>query len=460
MDTISAIATPLGQGGIGIVRLSGPEALAVADKIFISHSEKSVLSQKNFTARYGRVFFHEDPQKKVLDEALLLVMRAPRSYTGEDVVEIQTHGGPAVLRAVLDLTIRAGARSAQPGEFTKRAFLNGRLDLLQAEAVLDLIQAKTDRAVRWAASQLEGHLSKTTAALKGKLLELLAHLEASVDFPEDFPETKSLKQAEESLASVQSALSHLLKSSALGLLAKQGLKIVLWGRPNVGKSSILNRLTRTDRVIVTPVPGTTRDVVEEEILIGDFAARLQDTAGMQETENPIEKESVKRSRQAVANADLVLFILDGSRRLDPNDKKLWEWLSGKPTITVLNKSDLPQKLGMPQLKRLPGVSAVVSCSCVKEEGDRDLRQEILRFMTQGVTEMSDEPLVTSARQKEHLEKALADVEQARQACATRLSSEFIASDVRRAMDHLGELTGEVVTDDVLELLFSKFCIGK
>ena len=314
--------------------------------------------------------------------------------------------------------------------------------------------------MRWAASQLEGRLSKKVALLKEKWLLLLSHLEAAVDFPDDFPETKSLKEMEEQLAGSEIELKKLLKGSELGLLAKRGLKIVLWGRTNVGKSSILNQLTRTDRVIVTSQPGTTRDVVEEETLIDGFAVRIQDTAGVRHTEDPVEKNSIERSRKAMAGADLVLFVLDGSQPLQEEDKKLWEDLAGMPKIVVLNKSDLPQKIGEDQVRALFAGVSCIPCSCLQEEGDRRLRQEITRFMTQGHEEISDEPLVSSVRQKRHLEATLTHVKEARQACADHLSWEFIASDVRRALDSLGELAGEVVTDDVLELLFSQFCIGK
>ena len=459
-DTIVAIATPLGEGGIGIIRLSGNKSLTIAGQIFESKQKKKVHEQKSFTVRYGHVVDRSGQSKKTIDEALLTVMRSPKSYTGEDVVEISTHGGQAVLQEVLRLATQVGARLAEPGEFTKRAFLNGRMDLLQAEAVLDLIQAKTAQTLRWASSQLEGVFSNKLQSIKKMLLELLSHLEADVDFPDDFPDTDSMKEVERKLLAIQAVLQALLDGARLGLLAKRGLKVTIWGRPNVGKSSLLNQLTHSFRVIVTPYPGTTRDVVEEETVIGGFPVRLQDTAGVQETENPIEKEGVEQSRKAMNSADLVLFVLDSSQNLQPQDEKLYEECRGKAMILVLNKSDLLPTIGQKDLRALGVSSAVVSCSCLQEEGMEALKEEIFRFITRGTVEVPDEIVVSTVRQKHLLEEASNNLSRALEACSKRFSSEFIASDVRQALDQLGMLVGEVVTDDVLEVLFNKFCIGK
>ncbi len=458
-DTIVAIATPMGEGGIGIVRLSGQASLEIAERIFDSKQKKSVLKQKSFTVQYGHVVRQGSKDKKIVDEALLTVMRSPKSYTGEDVVEISVHGGQAILQEVLSLITEAGARLAEPGEFTKRAFLNGRMDLLQAEAVLDLIQAKTDQNLRWASSQLEGALSEKMQKLKSGLLELLSQLEADVDFPEDFPETDSLHKIEKKLVAFEIEIQALLDSSRLGFLAKRGLKAVIWGRPNVGKSSLFNQLAQSSRTIVTPYPGTTRDVVEEEIAINGFPVRLSDTAGVGETDHPIEKEGMERSRKAMNSAELVLFILDASQHLQSQDKQLYEECREKPLILVLNKIDLQAKVTKNELKMLGFSAPTVSYSCLEEKGLEELRQEIFRFIVQGI-EIPQEAAVSTVRQKTLLEEALADSKRAREACKKRLSSEFIASDVRQALDRLGMLVGEIVTDDVLEVLFSKFCIGK
>jgi tRNA modification GTPase len=459
-DTIAAVATPPGEGGIGIVRLSGKKSLAIADQVFESKSKKKTFEQKNFTVRYGYVMARSGQSKKIVDEALLTVMRSPKSYTGEDVVEISTHGGQAVLQEVLRSVTEAGARPAEPGEFTKRAFLNGRLDLLQAEAVLDLIQAKTAQTLRWASSQLEGAFSKKTQTLKTMLLEIMSHLEAQVDFPEDFLYTDAMKEIERKLSVVQTNIQALLEGARFGLLAKRGLKVAIWGRPNVGKSSLFNQLAGTSRVIVTPHPGTTRDVVEEEIAIGGFPVRLQDTAGMQETENPIEKEGVERSRKSMKSADLVLFVLDRSQDLGFQDRNLYEECREKATILILNKNDLSPKIGQKDLLGLGVSSPVVSCSCLEEQGAEAVKQEIFRFISRGGVDIPDEMVVSTVRQQNLLVETANDLSRAQQACSKRLSSEFIASDVKHAMNQLGMLVGETTTDDVLELLFSKFCIGK
>ena len=459
-DTIAAIATPLGEGGIGIVRLSGPEALAIAERFFEPKQKTKTRDQKNFTVRYGHVVARNGKGAKKVDEALLTVMRGPKSYTGQDVVEISVHGGAAVLREVMRLAAEAGARPAEPGEFTKRAFLSGRMDLLQAEAVLDLIQAKSVQALRWASSQLEGAFSHKIKKIRTSLVEVLSHLEADVDFPDDFPETASLQVIEKQMAAAQTDIEGLLEGARLGFLAKRGLQVTIWGRPNVGKSSLLNQLAQNSRVIVTPYPGTTRDVVEEEIAVEGFPVRLQDTAGVQETGNPIEKEGVERSRKAMQAADLVLFVLDSSQGLHPEDKHLYEECREKAMIVVLNKCDLPAKTAPQELRELGMTMPVVLCSCVEEKGVERLRREIGSFITQGHADMTDETMVSTVRQRDLLRATAENLGRAREACAKRLSSEFIASDVRHALERLGMLVGEVVTDDILEAIFSKFCIGK
>ena len=451
-DTIAAIATANGEGGIGIVRLSGPDAIPIADKIFKAQSGLPVAEQKSFTAQYGRV--------ADLDEAILLVMRSPKSYTTEDVVEIQAHGGRVVLHEILALAIHHGARLAAPGEFTKRAFLNGRMDLLQAEAVIDLIQAKTEKSRRWASAQLEGFFSRKMAGMKAALLEILSILEASIDFPEDDLAPSDYSDLEKKLALIQSELQDLLKGSEVGLLAKRGVRAALWGRPNTGKSSLMNCLAKNNRVIVTPFAGTTRDVVEEEIQIQGFPVRLLDTAGIQNTEHPIEREGVLRSRQAALTADIILFVLDASASLHPQDKALFEEIQGKPKIILLNKSDLPKKLKDPEWAAPRPDLVVLETSCQTGRGIRDVEKQILTWASQGRTELSDESVLSSVRQKDILEKMAQALEQATDACRSHLSAELVAVDLRLALDRLGELVGEIVTDELLDVLFSKFCIGK
>src|SRR3989338_3763414 len=341
-DTIAAISTPLGEGGLGVIRVSGKDAIAIADSIFLSKRRRSVKQQKSYTVQYGHIFSETaQDEKRIIDEVLVLVMRSPKSYTGEDVVEISAHGGAAVLGAILELAIQRGARLAAKGEFTKRAFLNGRMDLLQAETVLDLVQAKTDLVREWASEKLKGKLSLKIEEWKAELIDMLSHLEASVDFPEDFPETHPSTQIGVRLGFLAQEVKSVLKNAEFAIVIKKGLKVVLAGRPNVGKSSLMNELARTHRVIVTPYPGTTRDVVEEEIQIRGIPVRLVDTAGIQETSHPIEKEGVEKSKDAIQGADLVLYVLDGSQPFHAEDERLIRLMESKFRFLIVNKSDLP-----------------------------------------------------------------------------------------------------------------------
>jgi len=460
-DTIAAISTPVGEGGIGVIRISGSEAIPIADRIFESKKGIPVSDQKSFTAQYGHVIFKElSGRKEVIDEALLLVMRAPKSFTREDVVEISAHGGTATLQAILRLALKSGARPAEKGEFTKRAFLNGRIDLIQAEAVMDLVKAKTELGRQWAAAQLEGGLSEKIRNFKQELLAVLSHLEASIDFPEDFPDTDSISELGRRLGNLSQGLKRLISNAAFGILAKNGLRVVIAGRPNVGKSSLMNQLAGANRVIVTPYPGTTRDVIEEEIEIQGFSVRVSDTAGIQETTHPIEREGIERTKTAVHESDLVLYVLDANRPLAPEEEALLADLRDKKKIVVVNKTDLPKKLDLSRLRKLVNGSPLIESSCVAENGTKALEDEIVCFITNGKIDVSDEIIVTSVRQKDLLEKAWQNIESAGTGCANGLSPELIAVDVRAGLDYLGSLAGEVLTDDILEVLFSQFCIGK
>lgn len=464
-DTIAAIATPPGEGGIGIVRLSGKDAIAIAGRLFVSKSGEPAANQNSFTARYGRIVSEAGD---TVDEGLLLLMRAPGSYTGEDVAEIQVHGSQAVLSEALALALRHGARLAGHGEFTKRAFLNGRMDLLQAEAVLDLIQAKTEKSRRWASAQLAGSLTKKTQGLKQSLLEVLSELEASIDFPEEDIQIEDYSQIMLKLSAMEKLIQSLLRGSELGFLAKKGIRVALWGSPNTGKSSLMNCLVRHNRVIVTPIPGTTRDVVEEEIQIGGFPVKILDTAGVrvlssgreEDAVHLIEKEGIERSRRAMTGADLVLFVMDRSRFFEGEDLALFDEIRGKEKIVVLNKSDLQPALDRNILSRLDGRLKIVETSCAAEKGIEELEKAIFDWMTHGKSGISDESVVSSIRQREAIEKILMCVQAALSACESVISPELIAVDVRLALDRLGVLVGDVVTEDILDVLFSRFCIGK
>ncbi len=458
-DTIAAIATAPGEGGIGIVRLSGRSALEIGDRIFRAKTGTPVSRQKSFAARYGHVVRESDCSSRAVDEAIALVMRAPKSYTCEDVLEIHAHGGSAVLREVLDLALRAGARLAEPGEFTKRAFLNGRLDLLQAEAVIDLIRSKTALARRWASSQLEGALSSRVREIRDALVSALARLEASIDFPEDAPEADAPPEVVRELESAAAILAELTAGAEWGKLLRRGLSAAIVGRPNVGKSSLLNALAGEDRAIVTPHAGTTRDVVEAEIQVGGFPLRLSDTAGLRETDHPVEREGIARSKRAASGAEILLCVFDASRPLEPEDRAFFDSYADRERIAVLNKADLGMKIDSAALTG-PGVRAVVACSTLHPDGIKVLEEEIYRFVVGGEAEIPEDAVVSSVRQKEHLDRTAASVREALASCRAGLSPELTAVDVRVGLDHLGLLVGEVVTDDVLDALFGRFCIGK
>lgn len=456
-DTIVAISTPVGEGGIGVVRLSGSNAVQIADQIFKAKNGKSAATQKSFIARYGLAV---DSDGRALDEAILLLMREPKSYTREDVVEISAHGGRAALQSILAAALKAGARLAQEGEFTKRAFLSGRIDLLQAEAVLDLITAKTEVGRQWAAAQLGGSLSEKMKRMREGLISILSHLEAEVDFPDDSPETDTANRLAAKIGEVKAETLELLESAALGFVVKRGFRAVLAGKPNVGKSSLMNRLAGTSRVIVTPYAGTTRDVVEEEIELRGFPLRLLDTAGIHETDHPIEKEGISRSRQALAGSDLAIAVVDGSRPLDSADEGIVREASKKPFIVVINKTDLPPVADLALLRVWAGQAPVVRASCVSDSGVVDLEEVIAGFILNGRMEVPQEAVVSTLRQKDLLERMAQSLDEAEKASKNGLSAEFVAVDVRLALHYLGTLVGEVVTDDILEVLFSQFCIGK
>ncbi len=460
-DTIVAISTPPGEGGIGVVRLSGGEAVAIADRIFRSTKKLPVKDQASFFTQHGHIVSETaSGAREKIDEVLLLVMRAPKSYTCEDVVEISAHGNQVVLQAILAVAIRHGARLAARGEFTKRAFLNGRIDLLQAEAVLDLIKAKTPLGRRWAAAQLEGVLSEKMRMVKNGLVDLLSHLEATIDFPDDGVEPGSLEEAKEKLQALGENIAGLISKASLGSIAKNGLKVVIAGRPNVGKSSLMNRLSRMNRVIVTPYAGTTRDVVEEEIQIRGFPLSIMDTAGIQESEHPIEKEGIERSKTAVAAADLILYVVDGSQSWDSENMALLRDLEDRRVILVVNKNDLPQRLNLELFKNIADSMSIIPTSCVTESGLDLLENEIFSFIVQGKIQVSGEVVINSVRQKDLLEKTLKAIQDAKNSCAANSSPELVAVDIRLALDELGVLVGEVVTDDILDVLFNQFCIGK
>ncbi len=469
-DTICAIATPWGEGGIGIIRVSGEKAIDIASGVIRLTSGRALSEVSSHTLHHadivGLLADSSRTSEQVstsIDEALAVVMRAPRSYTAEDVVEIHCHGGPFVLQSLCEALLAKGARLAQPGEFTKRAFLNGKLDLTQAEAVLDTIRAKTAASLRLAQEQLRGSLSKEVDRIRQRLIHLLAHVEASIDFTEEgitFIQEQDLVRGVECTIE---ALSRLAATYQEGRVLREGVTAAIVGRPNVGKSSLLNALLRTDRAIVSPIPGTTRDVVEETLNIRGVPVRLLDTAGLRDTADVVEQEGVRRSRAAMEQADLLLVLLDGSVPLTPEERRLVLPDREKKFVLVINKTDLPRELApgdLQDLERAVAADATVWISAKTRVGLDDLRDAI-RNVTLGLEfEPGETAVVTALRHRTALVKAIEALQRSSESIKGMLSAEFVAVDLRGALDALGDITGATTTDDVLDCVFSQFCIGK
>ncbi len=453
-DTIAAIATSIGQKGVGIVKLSGPEAYDIAHHLF-----RFVKGGPDFQPRYLHYGHIVDPKSQaIIDEALIVFMPQPYSYTRQDVVEIQAHGGIVPLQRILELTLSLGARPAEAGELTLRAFLNGRLDLAQAEAVLDIIEAKTDAALRIANEQLGGSLSVQVSKVRTKLLDTLAYLEASIDFVED---EIPLQEVVRPLTQVKERLEKLLQSADHGLIYRQGVRAAIVGRPNVGKSSLLNALLRGDRAIVTAIPGTTRDTLEETVNMGGIPLVLVDTAGIRaEPADEVERIGVERSQSALARADLALMVVDGSCDPESGDWEIERLVQGKPALLVVNKNDLPSAHNRsfpPHF--LPAVPRV-AISAVNNEGIELLETAIIKIIMGGNVTLADAPLVSNPRHKALLQEAAGYTQSAIGAQQNGLSPDLVSIDVREAVEALGKITGETVTEDLLDTIFSKFCIGK
>lgn len=455
-DTIAAISTPMGQGGIGIVRVTGPEAASILSSIFQPGGHLAGRSRRLIPRSHHLYYGHvRDPDTlETADEVLASLMRAPNTYTRQDVVEINCHGGIVPLSRILSLILRQGARLAEPGEFTLRAFLNGRLDLAQAEAVLDIIQAKTDAGLRVAVGQLQGHLSAQVRAARAALVEIMAYLEATIDFVEDDVPHEDISPR---LAACERTLHDLREEAAKGILYRQGINTAIVGRPNVGKSSLLNALLRADRAIVTPIPGTTRDTLEETINLSGIPVCLVDTAGITATADPIENMGVARSHAAIRRADLVIMVVDGSEALTDQDHEIADLLGGKAALLAINKVDLPQLADIdgfrPNARR-------VAISALTGKGLRDLERAIEGAILGGSVSASDAPLVSNPRHQEILRRSLEHVREAQGSLAAGLPSDFVSIDVGAAVEELGEITGETATDELLDTIFRRFCIGK
>jgi tRNA modification GTPase len=452
-DTICAVSTPPGEGGIGIIRISGKEALSIAARVFKPHNGNDISGAGTHTLHYGHVI---DPATgETADEVLMSVMRAPATYTREDVVEINCHGGMMPLRRTMGLLISAGARQAEPGEFTKRAFLNGRIDLAQAEAVMDIIRAKTDLSHRAANEQLLGVVSGEVSNLRDRLVSLIASVEAGIDFPEEDIATESGNSLADEVAGIITAVESLLTSFTYGRILRDGFATAIVGRPNVGKSSLLNALLKQNRAIVTEIPGTTRDVLEEYLNISGVPIKILDTAGIRHTHDMVEQEGVRRSLAAIESADIVLVVLDGSQTLAPEDGRVLEEVKGKNAIAIINKSDLPRKL-----ERFDSPHLQVSLSCRTGDGLDGLKRAISDMVTQGTIGSREHAWAVNQRHKTALEQTNASLQRSLDSIKSNLSPEFVAMDLRGALDSLGLITGATCTEDILVRIFNDFCIGK
>ncbi|MDO9124414.1 MAG: tRNA uridine-5-carboxymethylaminomethyl(34) synthesis GTPase MnmE, partial [Deltaproteobacteria bacterium] len=456
-ETIAAISTPFGESGIGIVRMSGPRAESIVRRLFKPKRDQSSFISHHL--HYGEII---DPRNgHPVDEVLVVLMRSPKTYTREDIVEINCHGGYLVLQKVLELALAQGARMAQPGEFTKRAFLNGRIDLTRAEAVIDLIKARTMEGIDIANQQLKGSLYKEMASLKGRLIEYLSLIEAHIDFPEEEMETIPQAEMRQDLLNSVQKLEEWISTYEEGRVFREGISCAITGKTNVGKSSLLNVLLKQERAIVTPIPGTTTDVIEEVLNIHGIPVRLMDTAGLRKAKDFIEQEGVKRAKERVADADLILLILDGSRELDGDDLEIILEIKEKKKVVIINKKDLPPKVSLEEIKKRFPEDPPVSISALKNEGVEDLKKAIYSSLIHRDIRVSPEHLIVAnirhkialTRIKENLLNGLKGLEEG-------ASLEFIAFEIRSALDAMGEMVGETTTEEVLHRIFDQFCIGK
>ncbi len=465
-DTIVAVSTPIGEGGISIVRLSGHKALKIIDAIFVSKEKVRPSKFKTYTVHYGHIadkkskVTDERSQGKFIDEVILTAMKAPKSYTKEDVVEINCHGGLQATKKVLELVMKHGARIAEPGEFTKRAFLNGRLDLSQAEAVLDIIRAKTETSLKVAMSQLEGELSKKIDGLREDIIDVASQVEASIDFPEEESGVIDKKEIVKKVEDILDELRGLIDTYSEGMIFREGVFAIICGKPNVGKSSLMNLLLKRDRVIVSPIPGTTRDVVEELINLKGIPIRLMDTAGIAEAKDILGREGVNRSKKYLALADIVLLMLDGSTEIDREDMDIMKLVGDKKKLVIINKIDLAKKINAKNIKDLFKDYEVIEISVEKRNNIELLEEAIKNAVWKGDFTQGEGAIVNNVRHRQLLDRSLESMLSVKKSLEEEASPELVAIDLKEAIYELGLIIGRSVSDDILDRIFEQFCIGK
>ncbi|OGL49298.1 MAG: tRNA uridine-5-carboxymethylaminomethyl(34) synthesis GTPase MnmE [Candidatus Schekmanbacteria bacterium RIFCSPHIGHO2_02_FULL_38_11] len=456
-DTIAAISTPIGKGGIGIVRLSGPLSFQIGKKILKLSSSDNLLQTTSHTVLHGWLF---DPERKIsIDEVLVTLLREPKTYTREDMLEISCHGGEIALKEALALCMKNGARIAEPGEFTKRAFLNGRIDLSQAEAVLDIINSGAEKSLLAAAEQLQGGLGRRINEIKDSVINTVSQLEASVDFPEEELEFEKRENILKGLSSQVEKIDSLLSTERTGKILREGLTCSIVGKPNVGKSTLFNILLDEERSIVTPVPGTTRDFIKEEFSVDGFPLKLADTAGIAEMDDELGREGVRRSREQIKKSDFVIFLLDASRGLSDEDGKIFSLIESKEKIILLNKTDLPKKINTGILNTLINREKFIEVSLKEKKGVDEFLLEIKRIIT-GNNSGEFSAITINLRHKSLLEKTKESIRKAEKSIRDNLSEEFASFDLKEALNYLGEITGETYTEEILNRIFENFCIGK
>ncbi|MBJ8007027.1 tRNA uridine-5-carboxymethylaminomethyl(34) synthesis GTPase MnmE [Bacillus cereus] len=455
-DTIAAISTALGEGAIAIVRVSGDDAIEKVDRIF---KGKDLTQVSSHTIHYGHIVDLDTNQ--VIEEVMVSIMRAPRTFTRENIVEINCHGGLVSVNKVLQLILAQGVRLAEPGEFTKRAFLNGRIDLSQAEAVMDLIRAKTDRAMNVAINQMEGRLSKLIGYLRQEILETLAHIEVNIDYPEyDDVEEMTHNILIEKATHVRAEIAKILETSKQGKILREGISTAIIGRPNVGKSSLLNSLVQEKKAIVTDIAGTTRDVIEEYVNVRGVPLKLIDTAGIRETEDIVERIGVERSKEMMSQADLVLIVVNYSEALTNEDEDLFRAVQGKDFIVIVNKTDLPQEIDMERITDLAVGNRVITTSLIEEQGIDELEKAIADLFFEGTIDSADMTYVSNARHIGLLTQAGRTINDAIEAIENGVPIDMVQIDLTRAWEILGEITGDTVHESLIDQLFSQFCLGK